>query len=218
MRRGRIARCVRRLLLLAPAAALVGCGAPAFTFVSDSSAGTYFEVPRQWQQVDSATLAQRLGFIGGAVPKGMWIVGYDSAPRPSASHMLSATASQPFAFAWVLPLNSKASNAMSYNSLRDFLFPVTSLTQQAQAQGGVSPSFRLLSDTVITSSQGIHGIREIFQLTTRSGQADIFDQLAFTNANDTTAYLLLVHCLTTCYLHNRGEIDKIMTSFTVRPR
>jgi len=219
MRCGRIAGCGRLLLLLAPAVTLVGCGAPGFTFVADSSAGTYFKVPHQWQQVDSGKLAQQLGFVSGATPKGMWLVGYDSGTSPSPSHVLSAAVSQPFAFAWVVPLNSKTSNAMSYNNLRDFLFPVTSLTQQAQARQGVGPSgFRLISDSVITSSQGIHGVREIFQLAARSGKADIFDQIAFTNANDTTVYLLMVHCLVSCYLHNRGEIDTVMTSFTVRPR
>jgi hypothetical protein len=204
------------MLLLAPAVALVGCAAPPFTFVADSPAGTYFEVPRQWQPVNSTALAQQLGFIGGAVPKGMWLVGYDSASRPSPSHVLSAEVSQPFAFAWVVPLNGRASNAMSYNNLRDFIFPVTSLARQGQSPGGGS-GFRLFSDSVITSSQGIHGIREIFQLTTRTGRTDIFDQIAFTNANDTTAYVLMVHCLASCYLHNRGEIDTVMTSFTVRP-
>ena len=213
----RLRRCAARLLLPAAAWVAAGCAAPQFTYVTDASANTYFKVPYHWQKIDDSSLAAQLrssGFTAGAA---VWDKGYDAGGIPSASHALSATATKPFALALVAPLSQVASNAMSYNLLRDFILPVTSTSRQAAAQRGFPlTGFQLLSDSVIAPGQGVHGVREIFDYTYPGGQTDTFDQVALTNSDDTMVYLLLVHCLSSCYSHNLSEIDTVMSSFTVR--
>jgi hypothetical protein len=59
-------------------------------------------------------------------------------------------------------------------------------------------------------------VRDTFDYTFPDGSTDTFDQVAFTNADDTEIYLLVLHCTATCYQHNQGMIDTVMKSFTVR--
>jgi hypothetical protein len=89
--------------------------------------------------------------------------------------------------------------------------------RQIQTQRGFPLThFHLLSDTVLTPGQGIHGVREIYDYTFPGGATDTFDQVALTDANSTKVYLLVTHCLATCYLKHQHEIETVMTSFTVR--
>jgi hypothetical protein len=212
----RLARWTAWLLVL-PALALVGCAAPQFTYVADSSAKAYFKVPNYWHKIDDTSLAAQLKTNGFSAGTGTWDAGFDAAGIPSATHVLSASVSRPFALALVAPLSSAASNAMSYNLLRDFILPVTSTSRQNAAKSGFPlTGFQLLADGVIAPGSGVHGIREVYSYTYPNGATDTFDQVALTNSNDTMVYLLLVHCLSTCYSKNTGAIDTVMQSFTVR--
>lgn len=106
---------------------------------------------------------------------------------------------------------------MSYNELRDIFLPVTSASRQSAAQTGFPlTKFHLLRNTVLTQEQGVHGVRVTFDYTFPGGSADTFDQVAFTNADNTEIYLLVLHCTVTCYQHNHSEIDTVMQSFTIR--
>ncbi len=206
------------LTVLAVAATVTACGAPQFTYISDSSASTYFKVPFGWHKISGNSLAAQFGGNGkGGLQPGVWEVGYDAAPAPSATHALSPTATKPFVLALVFPLNPVATNALSYNGLRDIMLPVTTAGRQAAASRGFPlTGFRLLRDSVLMPGQGVHGVRDTFIYTYPDGATDTFDQVAFTNSNDTQVYLLLVHCLATCYHQSQQQIDTVMSSFTVR--
>jgi hypothetical protein len=194
------------------------CGAPQFTYVSNSDQHAYFKVPAGWHKISDSALAAALrGGSGSGTPSGVWSVGYDGTTAPSASHVFGSVVPQPFAFALVEPLNSTASNAMSYNELRDIFLPVTSATRQNAARSGFPlTGFHLLRNTVLTPGQGVHGVRVVFDYTFPDGSTDTFDQVAFTNSNDTEIYLLVLHCLASCYQRDHSEIDTVMNSFTVR--
>jgi len=212
----RIARWTALLAAL-PVLAVAGCAAPRFTYVADSSAKAYFKVPNYWHKIDDISLAAQLKSSGFSTAAGIWDAGFDAAGMPSASHVLSASVSKPFALALVAPLSKAASNAMSYNLLRDFILPVTTTSRQNAARSGFPlKGFQLLSDSVIAPGSGVHGIREVYSYTYPDGSTDTFDQVALTNSNATMVYLLLVHCLATCYSKNTGAIDTVMQSFTVR--
>lgn len=207
------------LCVLLSAVVVAGCAAPEFTYVADSSASTYFKVPSGWHKIDNASLTATLSAINSSfgTPSGLWDAGYDAAGAPSARDARSPAASEPFALALVVPLSSTATNAMSYNLLRDFLLPVTSTSRQAAARSAFPlTGFRLLSDNLIAAGQGIHGVRVIFDYTYPGGRTNTFDQVALTNSDATTVYLLLVHCLAACYSQHFSEINTVMTSFTVR--
>jgi len=132
-------------------------------------------------------------------------------------HLFSPNAAQPFAFAFVTPLSASASNAMSYNGLRDVLLPVTSAARTQAAQSSFPLThFKLLRDTMITPGQGVHGVWDTYDYTYPGGITDTFDQIALTNSNNTQLYVLMVHCKAACYSHNHDQLDTIMSSFTVR--
>jgi hypothetical protein len=214
----RIGKILCGLGALLVAIAATGCAAPQFTYVADSSANAYFKVPYGWHKISDASLAAQFkepgAVFGGS---GMWDVAYDAAPAPTAVHLFSDTATQPFAFAFVTPLSATAANAMSYNGLRDVMLPVTAAARAAAAKSKFPlTGFRLLRDTVLTPGQGVHGVWDTYDYTYPGGVTDTFDQVAYANGNDTEIYVLEVHCLASCYNQNRSEFNTIMSSFTVR--
>lgn len=196
-----------------------GCAAPQFTYVSDSGASTYFKVPYGWHKISDVSL--RAQFKGGGSILGAgadsWDVAYDAAPAPAAIHLFSPTVTAPFAFAFVAPLSSTASQTLSYNGLRDVLLPVTSAARSAAAKTTFPLThFRLLRDSVLQTVQGVHGVWDTYDYTYPGGITDTFDQVALTNGNDTQLYVLLMHCVVTCYSRNLDQFNTIMSSFTVR--
>jgi hypothetical protein len=194
--------------------ALSACGAPAYTYVADSSAGTYYKVPSQWHQISQKDLNAALKASGGS-SAGIWSTAYDASTAPSADHNNSVALDKPFVFAEVGQLSSTASNELSYDAMRDLWLPVTSQTrQQDAAQGFPGTNFTQIRDQVISGKQGVHGVRETFQYTF-SGVTDTFDEEVLTNANQTVLYTLQVHCDQACYTQNQNNINTVMTSFTV---
>jgi hypothetical protein len=193
---------------------LSACAAPAYTYVADGTAGTYYKVPSQWHQLSQKNLDAALT-SEGLSGDGIWATAFDGASTPSGTDFLAPGLSQPFVFAEVGSLNSTASNELSYNMLRDFMFPVSS---SARSQDTTFPltDFKSLRDQTITAAQGVHGVRETFQYTfPTTGEVDTFDQESLTNSDQTVVYFLLVHCTDTCYEQNQNAINTVMTSFTI---
>jgi hypothetical protein len=194
---------------------LSACGAPQYTYVADSAAGTYYKVPYSWHQISQQALNSALQAAGGS-GAGVWSTAFDAGASPSAGHFLAPDVSRPFVFAEVGTLSSTVSNQLSYNMLRDFMLPVTSNSRSADAQNGFPlTNFKQLRDQTITASKGVHGVRETFQYTFPNGISDTFDEDVLTNADQTVVYFLMVHCTNTCYSQNQDNINTVMSSFTV---
>jgi hypothetical protein len=194
---------------------LSACGAPQYTYVADSSAGTYYKVPYSWHPISQQSLDAALQAAGGS-GAGVWSTAYDAESTPSATHFLAPNVSEPFVFAEVGQLSSTVSNELSYNMLRDFMLPVTESTREQDAESGFPlTNFKQLRDEVITASQGVHGVRETFQYTFPGGVSDTFDEDVLTNADQTVVYFLMVHCTNACYTQNENDINTVMSSFTV---
>ena len=211
----RIGKVFGGLGVLLVAVIATGCAAPQFTYVSDSGANTYFKVPYGWHRISDVSLAAQFKSLG----TGAWDIAYDAAPAPAAVHVFSPNAKQPFAFALVAPLPAAASKSLSSDDgLRDVLLPVTSAGRLAVAQGGTFPltHFRLLRETLIKPGQGVHGVADTFEYTYPGGITDTFGKVVLTNTHGTQLYVLIVHCVSTCYSQNRAQLDTIMSSFTVR--
>jgi hypothetical protein len=215
----RLGKVLGGLGVLLAAGTAAGCAAPQFTYVADSSANTYFKVPYSWHQISDVSLAAQFKTPGSALGQnGIWDIAYDAAPAPTAVHLFSPNATKPFAFAFVTPLSSAASQSMSDDRLRDVLLPVTATSRLAEAQGGSFPltHFRLLRDRVIKPGPDVHGVWETYSYTYPGGTTETFDQVALTNSDKSQLYVLMVHCTATCYSQNRDQIDTIVSSFTVR--
>jgi hypothetical protein len=194
---------------------LSACGSPAFTYVADSSAQTYYKVPSEWHQISQSDLNAALKAEGGS-GAGVWSTAFDASASPSGSNFLASALTKPFVFAEVGTLSSTVSNELSYNVLRDFMLPVTSNARQQEAASGFPlTAFKQLRDQTITGKQGVHGVRETFDYTFPGGAVNTFDETVLTNADQTTVYFLIVHCTDTCYSQNQTSINTIMSSFTV---
>ena len=210
MGRGRIVGLWMVLLSLAVA----GCAAPQFTYVTNSSQHTYFKVPSGWRQISATALDHA---VDSTPSSAVWTVGYDGSTRPEAGHVLGAENAQPFAYSVVAPVNQTTTNELSYNDLRDFFLPVTAAARASAAKSGFPlTNFRLLGDSMLELPQGVHGVRVVYDYSYPNGSVNTFDQVALTNADDTEVYLLLVHCLASCYSKHQSQIDTVMKSFTVR--
>jgi hypothetical protein len=215
----RIGKLFGGLGVLLVAAIATGCAAPQFTYVSDSGANAFFKVPFGWHKISDVSLAAQFKTPGSALGQavGTWDVAYDADKVPAAVHLFSPSAKQPFAFAFVTPLSASASNALSYNGLRDVLLPVTTAARSQAARSSFPLThFKLLRDTVIKPGQGVHGVWDTYEYTYPGGITDTFDQVALTNSDSTQLYVLMVHCVSACYSENRHQLDTIMSSFTVR--
>ena len=204
-------------LLVMGALATVGlsaCGSPAYTYVADSSASTYYKVPTQWHQISQKDLNAALQAAGGS-SAGVWSTAYDASPAPSANHNDSVSLNKPFLFAEVGHLSSTGTNQLSYDAMRDLWLPVTSTTRQTDASAGFpGTNFAQLRDQMISGKQGVHGVRETFKYTF-GGVTDTFDEEVLTNADQTILYTVQVHCSETCYSQNQNNINTVMSSFTV---
>ena len=200
-------------LLLGLGVTLSGCAAPKYTYVANSGQSTYFKVPHAWHKISDSSLASQLKTTIGA---GGWTIAYEGCVKPTAADFLSFGTAHPFVFADVGQLTATASNQMSYDVLRDFLFPVTSTARQnANSQGYPLTDFKQIRDQTLMLSQGVHGVRETYEYTYH-GITDTFDQVALTNADQTVFYLLLLHCTSSCYSSDQSEINDVMSSFTIR--
>jgi hypothetical protein len=203
--------------LLMGALATVGlsaCGSPAYTYVADSSASTYYKVPTQWHQISQKDLNAALQAAGGS-SAGVWSTAFDASPAPSANHNDAVSLNKPFLFAEVGHLSSTGTNQLSYDAMRDLWLPVTSTTRQTDASAGFpGTNFTQLRDQMISGKQGVHGVRETFKYTF-SGVTDTFDEEVLTNADQTILYTVQVHCSETCYSQNQNNINTVMSSFTV---
>jgi hypothetical protein len=193
---------------------IAGCGAPQYTYVANSSESTYFKVPESWHAIGQSALNRQLQADLGGSSTG-WTVAYEGGGDPTANDFLSFGAAHPFVWADIGTLTSTASQALSYDSLRDFFLPVSSTARQDVPQGYPLTNFTQIRDQVLTPGQGVHGVRETFDYTL-SGSTDTFDEIALTNADQTVVYTLVLHCTTSCYDSDQAQINQVMSSFTVR--
>ncbi|MGD0705973.1 MAG: hypothetical protein ABSA02_39590 [Trebonia sp.] len=192
---------------------LSACGAPAYNYVADDPAGTYYKVPVQWHQLSQKNLDAALT-SEGLSGDGIWSTAFDGASTPAGSDFLAPNLAKPFVWAEVGTLSSTASAEVSYNMLRDFMLPVSSSARSEDTSFPLT-GFKSVRDQTITAAQGVHGVRETFEYTFPTGQSDTFDEDSLTNADQTVVYYLLVHCTNACYEQNQNAINTVMTSFTI---
>jgi hypothetical protein len=202
-------------------ACLAGCAAPAYIYAADTTDHAYFKVPSSWQQVNTRSLAdaqQVLLSHSAAGPPGgklAWSRAYAAAVDPPPSALLTGSAT-PVVYASVQNISDSLRAQLSFDNMRDMLFPVTSADrQQAAAAGDKLTGFSLAFSSTITTKDGVRGINELFEYDI-NGQLDAFDQTVLTNSTTTKLYLLLVQCYQSCFVSHEAQIKQIVDSFTVR--
>lgn len=211
-RRGLIKGFTLLLMSAFTSVGLSACGAPSYNYAADTSAGMYYKVPNGYHQISQQDMNAVLKAV--RLPTSVWKTAFDAGAAPSAGDDDALDISQPFVFAEVVPLSATQSNALSYNTLRDFWLPVTSAARQAASHSFTGTNFTQLTDTIIKQNQGVHGVRETFQYTFGT-VTDTFDEEVLTNADQTVVYTLQLHCTKACYSDNQNSINTVMSSLTV---
>jgi hypothetical protein len=214
----------RRVLGAAAAAAfaalVVGCGAPQYTYVTNSDEHTYLKVPAGWRQIDEDALGEAVGLDPQVPAKedGLWLQGYDAAPAPSPTHLFGRHAADPAVFVGVRQVPQPTRGQVSLDGLRDFFFPVSPAGRQraAAAPTSVLSDFALLGDEVLTPGKGLRGVHSVYRYRLGGGPTQVINQTMYTNDDASRVYMLFVRCSVTCYDRRKGEIESVVSSFTVR--
>lgn len=239
-------RAGRLFALIALVLVAASCAAPRYEYVRNSALRTAFKVPTDWAMFDKQTL---LGQTSGPQPSTpdpiRWLVGIDGDPMPSAAHVLDPSTlntDYPQGVALVQEFSFDDRDRSSFNSLRNYLFPVDSLLQDAN-------SAQVLSYNDKIDHDGVRGIHIVFQFRSGSlasaqasassgaaGSADVqrtllggghaallgpdyvtVDQVAFVNPDSSQVYFIAMLCSAACYDRNRNDIESIVNSWTVLP-
>jgi len=217
-RRFREGPAVAGLVLLA-LALLAGCGAPRYTYVKNSADHMYVKIPASWHSIDQKDLDTAIGLdpAEDASSRGLWLQGYDAADTPSALHLFGSSAPEPAVLVSVQQVPQASRGGLSLDGLRDFFFPVSPTARQNN-QNPQLTGFGLLADDVLTPGDGVRGVHTVFRYRLGGGPPQMMDQTGYLNDDASKVYLLLVRCSTTCYKDRHGEIENVVSSFTIREK
>jgi hypothetical protein len=199
---------------------VAACAAPTYTYATDGHDNAYFKVPASWQQVKPTELSGAQVELGksAAGPAGgafAWSRAYAATADPSATALFLGSQT-PVVYASVQNLRSSLRAALSFNYMRDLLFPETApARQQAAAAGSTLTGFDLISSTTIAAKGVLRVINELYEYDV-NGLPDAFDQTVLTNSSTTKLYLLLVQCYQDCFISHQAQIKTVVDSFTVR--
>lgn len=206
-------------LALLAAALLAGCGAPRYTYVKNSADHMYVKIPASWHSIDQKDLDTAIGLdpAEDASSRGLWLQGYDAADTPSALHLFGSSAPEPAVLVSVQQVPQASRGGLSLDGLRDIFFPVSPTARQNN-QNPQLTGFGLLADDVLTPGDGVRGVHTVFRYSLGGGPPQMMDQTGYLNDDASKVYLLLVRCSTTCYKDRHGEIENVVSSFTIREK
>jgi hypothetical protein len=236
----------RLVALILVAVAAVACGDPQYEYVRNTSLRTAFKVPTEWALFDEETL---LGQDPGPQPSTpdpiRWLVGMDGDPQPAVAHVLDPNTldtDYPQGVALVQSYSFDDRDTSSYQSLRNYLFPVDALIQDPNSAQvvsyddaidrdgirGVHIVFQFRSSALATAqalATDATGVAGDLQRTLLGGSAAALlnpdyvtvDQMALVSVETDQIYFMAVLCSAACYDRNRIDIQSIVSSWTVLP-
>lgn len=214
--RRRAAACALLAAVLVPLAA---CGAPEYTYVTNSDSRTYLKVPASWRQIEPAALDGALGQDPSlsSAERGFWLAGYDADPTPSPDHLLGSDTSAPAAFIGVRDIPEQLRGQVSLDIMRDLFRPVSSSAREQEASDPTSSlsGFALLTDEVLTPGDGLRGVHVVYKYRIGGGPLQVFDQTVYANDDASKLYMFYVRCSDACYEQRQREITNVVSSFTV---
>ena len=213
----------RALLLLSVTAVLgvlAGCGAPQYTYVTNSADRTYVKLPATWRPIDKKALDDAIGLdpTMSDEQRGLWLEGYDADTAPSPLHLFGPSASAPAAFVSVQQIPESVRGQFSLDKLRDLFYPVSASAREAAEMDPTSglKDFALVTDEVLTPGKGLRGVHSVFRYRMGDGPLQMIDQTAYLNDDASKLYMFFVRCSTECYQQRQQEIGSVVSSFTVR--
>jgi hypothetical protein len=208
------------LALAASLLVLAGCGAPEYTYVTNSEDRTYLRVPSSWKPLDSKSILEGIGVDSSADPDqtGFWLEGYDAAAAPDVAHLLGQHSDAPAVFVGVRDVPLALRGQISLDVMRDLWRPVSATAREQAEQSQMSPfsGFQLVADEVLTPGDGLRGVHSVYRYRILDGPPQVFDQIVYTNDDASKIYMFYLRCSAECYEQRQQEINGVVSSFTVR--
>lgn len=205
------------LLPLVVGALLLSSCTPSKQYAGSKNDGAFFSVPNGWTKVSNSELNKeeakstnqddldRLSMV-------TYQEGFTSAAKitPREVFLLNPT-DHPVVFARIRDLFPEERNAISLNSLRNIILPITSFLDGSKEN---DRNFQLLDDQEIAEKGG-KGVNLVFSFD-YDGINETINQSAIYSNDQNKIYLFIVRCSSECYNKNQKQIDEIVRSFTVR--
>ena len=196
---------------------LTSCAHSTQKYAASKAEGVYFTVPTFWHEIPMGALnSQEAKSTAVGAAEKLALVKWQEAYSPDGrigpkETFSSAPTNSPLAFVRVRDLFPDEINAISYNTLRDIVQPVTDWVNNPTAK---TPIYNIIDDHEVIQKGG-RGVRTIYNFI-ESGVSQTVDQTALMAADHSRIYVFVVRCTTTCYNKNIKEISRIADSFTVR--
>jgi len=196
---------------------LAGCTASQ-QYPGNKKTGTYFTAPPSWHVIPQSELsaweshstatgaAERLSEV-------LWQEALSPSETTTAKDVYSLkTPAVPIVYARVRSLSVDEINAISYNELRDSIYPITSWLSGSAA----APKDFNLIDDLERVEKGARGVQTIFSLAGSDGSLEYVNQTALVSNDRSTIYILLVRSSESDFQKSTKVLESIANSFTVR--
>jgi hypothetical protein len=203
----------RTLAALAIAGALMlvatSCKSSGYTYVGSQGEHVFVRVPSAWHQYSPREMLEATGLGGGNYK---WMVGFDSDPTPSIDRILLSSETfpeYPVVMTFVRQLNFGERDNFALSAIRNAQFPIDQLANNGQGE--------YLNSEDATFPGGFHGERDKFRLDTGVGSRSSItvDQIGVTDQKTNMLWYIAAWCTSPCFEHQAGDIDRVLTSWTV---
>lgn len=208
---------IKRTTAAAIALVLLSACTPSKQYAGSKTDGAFFSVPNGWHKVSMEALnsvegkstnqddLDRLAMV-------TYQVGFSKSKSilPKDIFMLEPT-EEPVLYARFRDLFPEERNAISLNTLRNIILPITDYLDGTKTN---DRNFNLIDDQEVTEKGG-KGVNLRFSFD-YNGENETVNQAALYSNDQNKIYLLIIRCSTTCFNKNIDEIDQIVKSFTVR--
>jgi hypothetical protein len=204
------------VVTLAVAALLISaCADSGYHYLknTDDETGAYFKVPDAWKIYDENAVLKRLSLspARARVEKATsWTVAFDANSKPTLKHFEQVVTDKPFGVAKVRELEPEERESFSLETMRNL---AVSGIEEAAQQGDVE----VLRSDEFTESGGFRGLRFTFNIRDpESSRFVTFDQVSVVDPGTTKLYFLVISCSASCYQREKGTIDTVLDSWTVK--
>jgi hypothetical protein len=187
-------------------------------YSGSKSVGVFVAIPKGWNKISQSAIHKReMQSTSPVVRERAQAVAFQEAysfsPNVKPDEVLSVTAPKDaIVYLRVRDLNGDEMNTVSYNWLRDLIFP---LTTWLGGSGSNIPQWELIDD-LENVQRGARGVQTVFAVTASDKVSQTISQTALVSDDRSRIYFLLIRAKTSWYNTHKATLKKIADSFTVR--
>ena len=207
----------KRIVVALLALLMLSACTPSKQYDGSKSEGAFFAVPIGWTKISQSKLDSEEGkdATDAALERLSLVtfqVGYTKRAKIEARDvfMLKPT-EEPVMYVRFRELLPEERNAISLNTLRNLIFPITDVLD-----GTINNdrNFEIFDDQEVVE-KGARGVNLLYSFD-YEGVNTTVNQIALYSNDQSKIYLFVIRCSTECYNKNLDEIDEIVKSITVR--